>query len=137
MIDLQVNGAGGFDLTEAGTQKRLAAYLVGRVADVPGIASLGPDPLADTFTEEDFAAILAAHRMQVKGLLRDQQQLGLDRQLCRDGDFRAVAGRIVRKRLLPQRAHAVEVLAAVNPYGGRDFLHGVSPRAVPASPRAT
>jgi formamidopyrimidine-DNA glycosylase len=62
----------GFDLTEAGTQKRLAAYVVNRVADVPGIASLGPDPLADSFTEADLAAVLSAHRMQVKGLLRDQ-----------------------------------------------------------------
>jgi formamidopyrimidine-DNA glycosylase len=65
----------GFDLTEAGTQKRLAAYVVNRAADVPGIASLGPDPLAESFTEADLAAVLAAHRMQVKGLLRDQSIL--------------------------------------------------------------
>ena len=41
-------------------------------ATVPGIASLGPDPMADSFTLEVFAAIAAAHRMQVKGMLRDQ-----------------------------------------------------------------
>ena len=39
---------------------------------MPGIASLGPDPMADAFTLEEFAAIAASHRMQVKGMLRDQ-----------------------------------------------------------------
>lgn len=71
-LRLRFDDGSGFDLTEAGTQKRLAAYVVGRPTDVPGIASLGPDPLAETFTKADFAAILAAHRQQVKGLLRDQ-----------------------------------------------------------------
>jgi formamidopyrimidine-DNA glycosylase len=71
-LRVRFDDGSGFDLTEAGTQKRLAAYIVGDPAQVPGIASLGPDPLADEFTEEAFAAILGAHRMQVKGLLRDQ-----------------------------------------------------------------
>ncbi|MGE9809652.1 Fpg/Nei family DNA glycosylase [Janibacter sp. G1551] len=62
----------GFDLTEAGTKKSLAAYLVRDVAEVPGIARLGPDPLADDFTLEVFAGILAGRRTQLKGLLRDQ-----------------------------------------------------------------
>ena len=62
----------GFDLTEAGTRKRLAAYLVRDPQEVPGIATLGPDPLADDFTREAFGAILAGRRTQVKGLLRDQ-----------------------------------------------------------------
>ena len=35
----------GFDLTEAGTQKRLAVYLVRDPLEVPGIARLGPDAL--------------------------------------------------------------------------------------------
>ncbi|HET7397571.1 MAG TPA: DNA-formamidopyrimidine glycosylase family protein [Intrasporangium sp.] len=62
----------GFDLTEAGTKKRLAAYLVRDPRDVPGIASLGPDPLAPEFTREAFGALLAGRRSQIKGLLRDQ-----------------------------------------------------------------
>ncbi len=62
----------GFDLTEAGTKKRLAAYVVDRPLAVPGIASLGPDPLAADFTRADFGALLAGRRTQVKGLLRDQ-----------------------------------------------------------------
>lgn len=66
----------GFSLTEAGTQKGLAIYLVTDPAEVPGIAALGPDPLADTFTVEQFRGILAAAgRAQLKGLLRDQKNL--------------------------------------------------------------
>ena len=62
----------GFDLTEAGTQKRLAVYLVRDPADVPGVASLGPDPLDPSFTAETLAGLLAERRMQIKGVLRDQ-----------------------------------------------------------------
>jgi formamidopyrimidine-DNA glycosylase len=63
----------GFDLTEAGTRKRLAVYLVTDPADVPGIASLGPDPLHPGFTPAALAAILAGRRTQIKGVLRDQK----------------------------------------------------------------
>ncbi|MGN6132498.1 MAG: Fpg/Nei family DNA glycosylase [Nocardioidaceae bacterium] len=63
----------GLDITEAGTKKRLALYVVRDPGDVPGIASLGPDPLADDFTAEVLGAILAdAGRAQVKGVLRSQ-----------------------------------------------------------------
>jgi len=62
----------GFDLTEAGTQKRLAVYLVRDPLDVPGVATLGPEPLADDFTVDALAAILAGRRTQIKGVLRDQ-----------------------------------------------------------------
>ncbi len=62
----------GFDLTEAGTKKRLAAYIVGDPSEVPGIASLGPDPLAPEFTREVFGGLLHDRRAQIKGVLRDQ-----------------------------------------------------------------
>ncbi|WP_433220600.1 Fpg/Nei family DNA glycosylase [Microtetraspora malaysiensis] len=65
--------APGFELTEAGTQKRLAVYVVRDPGDVPGIVSLGPDPLAADFTPEALGAILAGSRTQIKGLLRDQK----------------------------------------------------------------
>jgi formamidopyrimidine-DNA glycosylase len=68
-------GEPGFDLTEAGTQKRLAVYVVRDPAEVPGIARLGPDPLAAGFDRAALAAILAGSRQQVKGLLRDQSIL--------------------------------------------------------------
>ena len=62
----------GFDLTEQGTRKGLAIYVVRNASEVPGIARLGPDPTAPDFTLDDFAAVLAARRTQIKGLLRDQ-----------------------------------------------------------------
>lgn len=62
----------GFDLTEAGTKKSLAVYVVRDPEEVPGIARLGPDPLEDAFDRDAFAALLEGRRMQIKGLLRDQ-----------------------------------------------------------------
>lgn len=68
--------AGCLDITEAGTKKNLALYLVRDPADVPGIARLGPDPLDGAFTFEVFAGILAAAgRAQIKGVLRDQSRI--------------------------------------------------------------
>jgi formamidopyrimidine-DNA glycosylase len=63
----------GFDLTEAGTQKRLAVYLVRDPVDVPGIARLGPDALSVSL--EDFAALLEAQNRQLKGVLTNQSVL--------------------------------------------------------------
>jgi formamidopyrimidine-DNA glycosylase len=63
----------GFDLTEAGTQKRLAVYLVRDPLDVPGIARLGPD--AATVSLDDFAALLKEQRAQIKGVLTTQSIL--------------------------------------------------------------
>ncbi len=63
----------GFDLTEAGTQKRLAVYLVRDPVDVPGIARLGPDAL--TIDRADLATLLAGQRGQLKGVLVDQSVL--------------------------------------------------------------
>ena len=66
----------GFDLTEAGTQKRLALYLVSQLGEVPGIATLGPEPLDEAFTPEVFGTILAgAGRSQIKRVLRDQRTI--------------------------------------------------------------
>ncbi|MBE3008285.1 Fpg/Nei family DNA glycosylase [Microbispora sp. NEAU-D428] len=65
--------APGFELTEAGTQKRLAVYVVRDPEDVPGIAGLGPDPLAEDFTPDLLKTIVGGSRAQIKGLLRDQK----------------------------------------------------------------
>jgi formamidopyrimidine-DNA glycosylase len=71
-LRVHLDTGGGFDLTEAGTQKRLAVYVVRDPALVPGIARLGPEPLDDDFTVDRFAALLDGQRVQIKGLLRDQ-----------------------------------------------------------------
>jgi formamidopyrimidine-DNA glycosylase len=72
-LRLRLDDGSGFDLTEAGTQKSLAAYLVRDPADVPGVARLGPDALA--VTAADFAARLRSRNGQVKGVLTDQEVL--------------------------------------------------------------
>ncbi|WP_345440751.1 Fpg/Nei family DNA glycosylase [Actinoallomurus vinaceus] len=71
-LRVHLDDGSGFDLTEAGTQKRLAVYVVRDAAEVPGVQSLGPDPLADGFTADTLKGILDGRRTQIKGLLRDQ-----------------------------------------------------------------
>ncbi len=72
-LRVRLDTGGGFDLTEQGTQKRLAAYLVRDPKQVPGVAKLGPDALtADAAT---FAARIRSRRGQVKGVLTDQEVL--------------------------------------------------------------
>jgi formamidopyrimidine-DNA glycosylase len=60
----------GFDLTEQGTRKGLAVYVVRTPSDVPGIARLGPDAL--DVDRDSFAALLAERSGQLKGALTDQ-----------------------------------------------------------------
>ncbi|WP_019179424.1 DNA-formamidopyrimidine glycosylase family protein [Microbacterium yannicii] len=71
-LRVALSDGSGFDLTEAGTKKSLAVYVVRDPADVPGIARLGPDPLDRGFSRETFAALLEGRRTQIKGVLRDQ-----------------------------------------------------------------
>ena len=73
---VHLDDGSGFDLTEAGTQKRLAVYVVRAAAEVPGVARLGTDPLSPPFDENALAALLrAAGRAQIKGVLTDQSVL--------------------------------------------------------------
>ncbi len=67
---------GALDITEAGTKKSLALYVVRDPLDVPGVSRLGPDPLADEFTIDALEEILrSAGRAQVKGVLRSQSTI--------------------------------------------------------------
>jgi len=63
--------APGFDLTEAGTQKRLAVWLVSDPTQVPGIATLGPDALQ--LTADDLSALLAGNTGRIKSVITDQK----------------------------------------------------------------
>ena len=74
-LRLRLDDGSGFDLTEAGTRKGLAVYVVRSPDAVPGIATLGPDPLGREFDRDAFAALLSGSRQQIKGLLRDQSVL--------------------------------------------------------------
>ena len=72
-VHLDEVGGPGFDLTEAGTQKRLAVYVVTDPAQVPGIARLGPDALG--LTRDDLAKLLAGRTERIKNLIVDQSVL--------------------------------------------------------------
>ena len=61
----------GFDLTEAGTQKRLAVWLVDDPAKVPGIAALGPDALE--LGPDELAARIAGNSGRLKTVITDQK----------------------------------------------------------------
>jgi formamidopyrimidine-DNA glycosylase len=62
-----------FDLTEAGTKKRLAVWVVRDPQEVPGIARLGPDALA--VSELEFAEILRSTTARIKNSIVDQSLL--------------------------------------------------------------
>ncbi|CAN5201654.1 Fpg/Nei family DNA glycosylase [soil metagenome] len=73
---LVMDDGSGFDLTEYGTKKGLAVWVVRDPQDVPGIARLGPDPLEPSFTETVLAGILSrSGRAQIKGVLRSQSTI--------------------------------------------------------------
>jgi formamidopyrimidine-DNA glycosylase len=74
-IRVHLDDGSGFDVTEAGTQKRLAVYVVRDSSEVPGVARLGIDPLSPEFTASVLAGLLAGVRSQVKGVLTDQTVL--------------------------------------------------------------
>ena len=63
--------APGFDLTEAGTQKRLAVWLVTDPMAVPQITALGPDALQ--LTPEGLAEVLSGQTGRIKTVITDQK----------------------------------------------------------------
>ena len=63
--------APGFDLTEAGTQKRLAVWLVDDPMKIPQIAALGPDALS--LGPDDLAAALKGNTARIKNVITDQK----------------------------------------------------------------
>ena len=69
--DVAGPAAPGFDLTEAGTQKRLAVWLVDDPAKVPGIAALGPDALS--LSPDDLAGVLSGQSGRIKTVITDKK----------------------------------------------------------------
>jgi formamidopyrimidine-DNA glycosylase len=64
----------GFDLTEAGTQKRLAVYVVeDPQKQVPGIARLGPDALS--LDADGLRAVLDGRTERLKTVLTEQSMI--------------------------------------------------------------
>jgi formamidopyrimidine-DNA glycosylase len=69
-VRVRLDDESGFDLTEAGTKKSLAAYFVTDPRLVPGVSRLGPDALA--VSADEFAAAMRSRNGQIKGVLTDQ-----------------------------------------------------------------
>ncbi|GAA1727935.1 Fpg/Nei family DNA glycosylase [Isoptericola hypogeus] len=74
-LRVRLDDGSGFDLTEAGTRKRLAVHVVRDPQEIEQVRTLGVDPLSDAFTPAAVAALLEAKNQQVKGLLRDQRAI--------------------------------------------------------------
>jgi formamidopyrimidine-DNA glycosylase len=70
-----LSGGGGFDVTEQGMEKRLALWVVAELADVEGVARLGPDPLESGFGVADLQSLLDGRPGNIKTVLTDQSVL--------------------------------------------------------------
>ena len=75
-LRLVIGGGGLVDITEAGTEKRLAVHVARDPDDIERIAELGVDPLSDGFTVDALDALLKAHTGQIKKVLTDQEVIG-------------------------------------------------------------
>ena len=67
-----LDGASGFDITEMGTEKRLALWVVGDPDEVDGVATLGVEPLEPGFDADVLAGLLADAAGNVKTVLASQ-----------------------------------------------------------------
>lgn len=74
-LRLGLDDGSGLDLTEAGTEKRLALWVVHSPDDVPPVAALGIDPLDPDFTVDRFAGLLAGSTATLKTVLTTQSLL--------------------------------------------------------------
>jgi formamidopyrimidine-DNA glycosylase len=93
-------------MTEGGTQRRAAVWLVDDVEKVPGLAGLGPEPLDPGFTVERLAAILAEGGHTLKWMLTDQRAMaGVGNGWSDDVLHRAKLSPFAR----PERLDAAEV----------------------------
>lgn len=70
-----LSGGPGLDITEQGTEKRLALWVVADPAQIDGVARLGPDPLDPGFSTEVLAGVLRSHNGHIKKVLTDQSAL--------------------------------------------------------------
>ncbi|PRZ44412.1 formamidopyrimidine-DNA glycosylase [Antricoccus suffuscus] len=70
-LRVHLDDGSGFDLTEAGTKKGLAVYVVRDPEEVPGVARLGPDALS--LDEASLKEALAGQGGRLKNVLTDQR----------------------------------------------------------------
>ncbi|MHB8682206.1 MAG: Fpg/Nei family DNA glycosylase [Acidimicrobiales bacterium] len=71
-LRVALDGGRGFDVTEMGTEKRLGLWVVARPGEVEGLATLGPEPLADGFDRATLGRLLGSEKGTVKNALAHQ-----------------------------------------------------------------
>jgi formamidopyrimidine-DNA glycosylase len=71
-LRIEFEGSVGIDVTEMGTQKRLAIWVVSDLSQIEGVATLGIDPLDPDFTIERLQKILSSETGNVKTVLSRQ-----------------------------------------------------------------
>ena len=72
-LRVSLSDGSGFNCTEAGTDKRLAVYVVRDPNDVAHIRTLGVEAIGAEFTPERLGEVLTGQgRSQIKGVLTDQ-----------------------------------------------------------------
>lgn len=72
-LRVRLSGGVGFDITEAGTRKSVAAAIVPDPRLVPGVARLGPDALS--LDRDGLAGVLAGRSGRLKTVITDQTVL--------------------------------------------------------------
>src|SRR6266508_1971438 len=75
VLTVELDDGRVLSITEGGTQRRAAVWLVDDVEKVPGLAGLGPEPLDPGFTVERLASILAEGGHTLKRMLTDQRAM--------------------------------------------------------------
>jgi formamidopyrimidine-DNA glycosylase len=72
-LQIELDGGSGIDITEQGTEKRLALYVVrDPLSEVAGIARLGVDVLDEALSSARLGELLRGQRGQLKTVLADQ-----------------------------------------------------------------
>jgi formamidopyrimidine-DNA glycosylase len=72
-LRVRLSGGAGFDVTEMGTEKRLAVWIARDPMDIEHVATLGPDPLDPAFDAAALAGLLEGSTSQIKKALTDQR----------------------------------------------------------------
>ena len=72
-LRLKLESGAGFDITEAGTKKSVAAAIVLDPLSVPGVARLGPDALS--LDRSEFETLMRAQKGRIKTVITDQRVL--------------------------------------------------------------
>jgi formamidopyrimidine-DNA glycosylase len=72
-LRVRFSGGAGMHVTEAGTEKRLAVWVVRDPMDIEFVATLGPDPLEDGFDAAALGRLLEGSTAQIKKALTDQR----------------------------------------------------------------